>query len=88
MLDNEVSTFDRVVGDLGQPPSSVEITVKRGRGRPPLPVEERLRRRAEQKERYAVRSEARRRALIRLQSRHVEEFEVLFAEEFEQMTSN
>ena len=58
----------------------IETTGNR-RGRKPLPVEERDRRRALQKEQNRKRQEARRRAFLVLQHRHSAEFEALLAEE-------
>lgn len=54
---------------------------KRKRGRPPLPADERARRKEEQKIRYREKGEARRRALAILRERHEAEFQSLLEEQ-------
>lgn len=66
---------------------SIAEVVRKRRGRKPLPVEERERRRALQKEQNRLRQEARRRAYLVLQHRHEDEFKALFTEEFAALTS-
>lgn len=62
-------------------PQAIEVAPKRRPGRPPLPADEKARRREEQKARYAKRADARRRALLVLQRRHADEFDALFRSE-------
>lgn len=62
-------------------------TVGKRRGRKPLPVEERDRRRAAQKEQNRLRQEARRRAFLVLQHRYPEEFSAILEDEYKAITT-
>lgn len=61
---------------------------KRRPGRPALPVEERARRKKLQQETNQKRQLARRKAMVILSERHVEEFEALLAEQLDMITSD
>jgi len=65
----------------------IEAVGKR-RGRKPLAPEERERRRSIQREQNRKRQEARRRALLVLQHRHADEFDVILSEEINALTNS
>lgn len=62
-------------------------TVGKRRGRKPLPPEERERRRALQRKENSRRQEARRRAHLVLQHRYKDEYDSLFAQEYDTLAT-
>lgn len=64
-----------------EPTAQAEAPIQKKRGRKPLPVEERERRRAIQIEKNRIKQDARRRALAVLAHRHSEEFQQLLRTE-------